>query len=134
MQNVVTVILAAGESRRIKSSKSKIFHEISERPLIEYVYSIAEKISPKDVVFVSNKKNYNFLTKRYDKAKIVLQKSPRGTADAVFCAKKKIPKKNDILILLGDVPLVKQRSILHLIKKYRFSKKVGCLLVFNSND
>ena len=38
MENVTSIILAAGESKRIKSTKSKIFHEIAEKPLIAYVY------------------------------------------------------------------------------------------------
>ena len=47
MEKVVSIILAAGESKRIKSTKSKIFHEVADKSLIAYVYSTAKKISPK---------------------------------------------------------------------------------------
>ena len=47
MRSIISIILAAGESKRIKSFKSKIFHEVAEKSLIAYVYSIAIKISPK---------------------------------------------------------------------------------------
>ena len=52
MENLVSIILAAGESKRFKSSKSKIFHEVDEKPLIAYVYLTAKKVSPKNIFFV----------------------------------------------------------------------------------
>ena len=50
MRNVVTIILAAGESKRIKSNKSKIFHEVAGLSMIEYVYLVAKKISSKNII------------------------------------------------------------------------------------
>jgi bifunctional UDP-N-acetylglucosamine pyrophosphorylase/glucosamine-1-phosphate N-acetyltransferase len=134
MKNITTIILAAGESNRILSKRSKIFHDISDRSLIDHVYSLAEKISSKDIVVVCNKKNYLFLNKKFKGAKIVIQKKINGTAEAVISADKNISKKNDVLILYGDVPLVKQSSIKRLIKNFYFSKKIGSLLVFNSEN
>ena len=96
MENVVSIILAAGESKRIKSTKSKIFHEIAEKSLIAYVYSTAKKISPKNIFFVCNKKNINQISKNFTKAKTVLQNKPKGTADAVLCTKQILPKNKDL--------------------------------------
>ena len=69
MENVVSIILAAGESKRIKSTKSKIFHEVAEKSLIAYVYSTAKKISPKNIFFVCNKKNINQISKKFYSSK-----------------------------------------------------------------
>ena len=38
MKNITTIILAAGQSKRFNSEKSKVFHEIAEQPLIDYVF------------------------------------------------------------------------------------------------
>jgi bifunctional N-acetylglucosamine-1-phosphate-uridyltransferase/glucosamine-1-phosphate-acetyltransferase GlmU-like protein len=81
MGKVASIILIAGESKRIRSSISKVFHEIADKPLIEYVYSITKKISPKNIIFVCNKKNINEISKNFTQAKTVIQKKPKGTAD-----------------------------------------------------
>ena len=132
MENVVSIILAAGESKRIKSTKSKIFHETAEKSLIAYVYSTAKKISPKNIFFVCNKKNINQISKNFTQANIVLQNKPKGTADAVLCTKNILPKNKDVLILFGDVPLIESGSIKRLIKKHNVSNSIGCLLTFKA--
>ena len=116
MKNITTIILAAGESKRFNSQKSKVLQEIADRPLIDYVFSIAQKISKEKVVIVCNKNNIEFFSKKFNKCKIVLQNKPKGTADAVFSAKKYVLKNTNILILYGDVPLIKETSIKKLIR------------------
>ena len=39
MKNITTIILAAGKSKRFNSKKSKVFHEIADRSLIDYVFT-----------------------------------------------------------------------------------------------
>ena len=46
------VILAAGKSRRMKSSKSKVLHTIADKPLIDFVNDIAIKNSTSEVCYV----------------------------------------------------------------------------------
>ena len=134
MEKVVSIILAAGESKRIKSAKSKIFHKIADQSLISYVYATARNISSKNVIIVCNKKNINQISKKFVHAKTVLQKKLKGTADAVLCTKNILPKNKDVLILFGDTPLIQSRSIRRLIKTYNRSQSVGCLLIFKAKN
>ena len=89
MKKISTIILAAGQSTRFNSEKSKIFHEIAGKPIIDYLFSVAKKIS-NDVVIVCNDKNIKYFKKHFNKCKIALQRNPRGTAHAVLTAKKYI--------------------------------------------
>ena len=134
MENVVSIILAAGESKRIKSAKSKIFHKIADQSLISYVYATARNISSKNVIIVCNKKNINQISKKFVQAKTVLQNNLNGTAGAVLCTKNILPKNKDVLILFGDAPLIQSRSIRRLIKTYNSSQSVGCLLIFKAKN
>ena len=93
MENLVSIILAAGDSKRIKSSKSKIFHEVAGNPLVSYVYSTATKLSPKNIIFVCNKRNINLISKKFAQSQTVLQSKAKGTADAVLCTKNILQKK-----------------------------------------
>ena len=134
MENIISIILAAGESKRIKSTKSKIFHKVAEQSLIAYVYLTAKKISPKYIFIVCNRKNINKISKNFSQAKTIIQNQPNGTADAVLCTKKILPKNKDVLILFGDVPLIKSSSIKRLIKKHKVSNSFGCLLTFKAKN
>ena len=134
MKKITTVILAAGKSTRFKSNRSKIFHEISDRPVLDYVFSLAKKISKENIVIVCNKDNQQYIKKHYQKCKIAWQKNIKGTAEAVLKSKQYIPRTNDILILFGDVPFVKENTIKRLIKSYRLSKNKASMLAFNAKN
>ncbi len=136
MKNITTLILAAGKSSRFQSSKSKIFNELAGRELIDYVYSVAKKISEKDndIVIIANPKNYKLLKNKYQDCHIAVQKNQKGTADAVNAAKKFISKQNNLLILFGDVPLIKSSSLKKLIKNNIGSKSAGAMLTFTAKN
>lgn len=134
MKNVTTIILAAGKSTRIQSNKSKIFHEIAGRSLIEYVYEIAYKISQNKVIFVCNNTNINKISEQFPKAKVVLQKKLIGTADAIMSSKKILNKNDNILILFGDSPLIEKKTVSKMIKNFKLLKKSGSVLVFKSKN
>ena len=60
MNRISFVILAAGKSRRMKSTKSKVLHNINERPIINYVNDIADKsghVNVLDVLLEANVSN-----------------------------------------------------------------------------
>ena len=134
MKNITTIILAAGKSKRFKSQKSKILHEIAGRPLIDHVYSLAKKISKNNVFIVCNQENIKFIKSKFNNCKIVLQNLSKGTADAVYLSKKYIIKNTNLLILYGDVPLIKESSIKRLIIRSKTSKNPRSILVFNTKN
>ncbi len=134
MKKITTIILAAGKSTRFNSIRSKIFHELAEQSLIDYVFSVANNISKNDIVMICNNDNIHFLKKKFNKCKIVLQPKPQGTADAVILAKKHVRKNNNVLVLFGDVPLVKEKSITKLVRNFNSLKQAGSMLAFNAKN
>ena len=134
MKNITTLILAAGKSSRFKASKAKIFHELAGLPIIDHIYNKAKKISDNNIVFVCNKDNINSLKRKYTKCNFALQKSQKGTADAVLTAKKFINKKSNILILFADVPLINISTLKKLINNYHKKKSNGSMIAFNAKN
>ena len=115
-----TIILAAGKSTRMLSLKSKLLFKISGDPIIDHVYRTAKSVSSNEIICVlgdAPKELLDFVKK--NKLKTVLQKKPRGTADAVKIAikSKAIKNNNKILILCGDVPFISSKSLKEIIKK-----------------
>src|SRR5690554_1783622 len=103
------LVLAAGKGTRLKSDIPKCAYPILKKPLIEYIVEKFEASTKIDetVVVVGYKKEvfYELLNGRVH---FVVQEEPIGTADAVKSAKDFFKdKKGNVLIVAGDVPLMK---------------------------
>ena len=110
MKNITTVILAAGRSTRFISNKSKLTQELAGLPIVSHVFNIAKKISGKNIIIVCNKENYEELKLLHGECKLVIQKTQKGTADAIETVKSFIKTEN-FIILFGDVPLITISSL-----------------------
>ena len=104
------IILAAGEGKRMKSSKAKVLHEILDMPMVMYVVKIAHQVAGSNVVLVVGNQAEavrRVVSAQYD-VTFSLQKEQLGTGHAVSCAIPYLPENTDqVVILCGDVPLIK---------------------------
>ena len=50
MKNLAAVILAAGEGKRMKSRVSKVLHEVSTRPMIDWVIEAARDAGAQECI------------------------------------------------------------------------------------
>jgi len=132
MKKINTVILAAGKSSRFKSKTSKIFQDLGGLSIIEHVYHLAKKISKNRIVFVCNKDNIDELKKKFIGCSFVIQRNPKGTADAILSAKKYLLHANT-LVLFGDVPLTTYASIKKLINNFFKNKSRGSMIAFKTD-
>ncbi len=129
MNNFDIIILAAGQGKRMKSDLPKVMHKICGKPMLEIILEKALNLNPDNIfVVVGYKKEIIedfFKDKFKDKVKFVLQKSQLGTGDAVLCCKEKfLNKKSKVLILCGDMPLIREKTIKNFINKH-FEKKLN---------
>ena len=121
-----TIILAAGEGKRMKSDIPKVFHPIGGLPMIEYILRRAIDLpSDKVIVVVGIGKEIimDYVAKRYEDAIFVHQDKQLGTADAVRSASQELSElEGDVLILNGDVPLIKHVLLKDFYEQYKASK------------
>lgn len=116
--NLSVVILAAGNGKRMKSSLPKVLHPLGGIPLVHRVINTALTLQATQVYVVygsAKQEVYDYL--QLLPVSCVEQKQPRGTADAVLQAIPDIPDDHQVLILYGDVPLIKKATLLSLLKK-----------------
>ena len=116
--NIHTIILAAGEGSRMNSNRAKSLQQIGGTSMLEKICNTAGKIS-QDITLVVG----------YDKESIIseaqklthlnittsLQPKPIGTGDAVKCGLDKVLGNSKVLVLYGDVPLIKEDTLNNLI-------------------
>ncbi len=122
MQNdVAVVILAAGKGTRMKSDRAKVLHEVQGRPMIHYVVDAARSISTEGIVVVvgHQAERVRASVSAVADTAFALQEEQLGTGHAVQCALPECGKKRDVVILCGDVPLIKPESISRLVSCHR---------------
>ncbi|WOS64310.1 bifunctional UDP-N-acetylglucosamine diphosphorylase/glucosamine-1-phosphate N-acetyltransferase GlmU [Sinorhizobium fredii] len=106
----LAIILAAGESTRMKSAMSKVLHPVAGRPMIAHVVDALASASIADVALVVGRDAEAVSTAASTGSVNVssfLQKERLGTAHAVLAAREAIEKGyDDVLVVFGDTPLI----------------------------
>jgi len=125
MSQYEIVILAAGKGKRMYSKRPKILHEIMGKPMIEYVVAEAKKLfSSKIVVVTGHEKQLVEERLRDDGLLFAAQEEQKGTAHALLAAEAMIGK-GDLLVLYGDVPLIRAETLQSFIAFFRRSEGVA---------
>lgn len=131
---LAVVILAAGLGKRMKSpDKPKVMFEINGKPMIEYVISIAQKLNPKIIVpIVGHHRELviDYLrNKGYENIKYAIQAEQLGTGHAIMQTEDVLKDfHGDVLILSGDVPLLRLETVEALVNEHRKSGNDATLL------
>jgi len=107
------VILAAGKGTRMASCKPKALQMLAGRPLIEHILSTLDAVSIDEVIIIHSpeaKKDLKQETTARENITYVEQTEALGTAHALKAALPYVTTDN-VLVLLGDVPLLSQPTI-----------------------
>ena len=102
-----TIILAAGQGTRMRSSLPKVLQPLAGRPLLAHVVECAAALEADDVCVVYGH-GAEAVRNEFpgDALRWALQAEQLGTGHAVQQAMPETPDKNRVLILFGDVPLL----------------------------
>jgi bifunctional UDP-N-acetylglucosamine pyrophosphorylase / glucosamine-1-phosphate N-acetyltransferase len=106
-------ILAAGKGTRLKSRHPKVLHEIAGKPLLTHVVAAASEVVPPQNIFAI----VGYESERVRAASaptginFVLQREQRGTGHAMMEARNALKRFETVLVLSGDVPLIRAKTI-----------------------
>ena len=119
MKDLVAVVLAAGEGKRMKSKHSKLTHKILGKTLIEWVYSAAISSEIDACIMVVGHKADEVKACMGDKVKYVTQEQQLGTGHAVMQAEAYLKKRNGhVIVMCGDMPLISSETISNAFEKH----------------
>jgi len=123
------VILAAGKGTRMKSNLPKVCHKVGSQTMIEHVLNTSKSILTNTehkkehiIVVVVSKDNIETIRKilnnnlDQNNIRFKIQQEQLGTAHAVISGLDCCDPSNDLLVLLGDVPLIKAKTLLKVTK------------------
>lgn len=130
---ITTVILAAGKGTRMRSELPKVLHQIANKPLLQHVYELSSQLENNSIKIVYG--HGGDLVKEALKginANWAEQKQQLGTGHAVQQVADQIDDGDTVLILYGDVPLLKLTSVEILIAQVD-AKSIALLTVLLEN-
>lgn len=132
--NVNTVILAAGKGTRMKSALPKVLHKLAKKPLLGHVVDAAKSINSSKMCVVYG--HGGEAVKEAFAAETAIawceQKEQLGTGHAVMQAMPEVDADSIVLILYGDVPLIKSETLEELLS-VTSAESIGLLTVVLDN-
>ena len=121
------VIMAAGEGKRMKSDLPKVLHTVDGEPLVQWVVGAARSAGVKDIVAVVGHGG-DRVRPVLDKLGVstVVQDVQRGTGHAVLQTYPLLKDfTGDVIILSGDVPLMRASTLKKLLSDHRKHSNVA---------
>jgi len=111
------IVLAAGVGKRMRSDLPKVLHPLAGRPLLAHVLDTARELSPRKIIVVHGH-GAERVREAFPQQNIdwVLQPEQLGTAHAVMQAMPRVDAQADVLLLYGDVPLVRAATLKRLVE------------------
>ena len=129
MNDMMAIVLAAGKGTRMKSNKSKIVHKIYGKEMVKRVVEAAKKADVLDVVAVVGHQKEQVIEVLQEEVQYAYQEEMLGTGHAVMQASKYLEgKKGKVVILYGDVPLLRETTIKKLIQRSKENNEYATLL------
>ena len=133
MGQVAVIVLAAGQGTRMKSDLHKVLHPIAGRPMLLHLLASAAELDPARTVVVAGARREQIEAAVAPLGvKVALQAEQLGTGHAVLQAKEALAGfDGDILILYGDVPLVRAATMRGMLDRlHKVDAPVSVVLGF----
>ncbi len=128
-KNIMAIVMAAGKGTRMKSKKSKLVQKIYGKEIVKRAVENAQKAGIHDIVAVVGYQKEEVMEVLGDSVKYAYQDEMLGTGHAVMQAKEFLAgKKGKVLVLNGDVPLLRPDTLNKLIEKSIENREYATLL------
>src|SRR5690349_20342164 len=129
-------IMAAGKGTSLKSRHPKVLHQIGGKPLVEHVIAAAAQIVPTADIYaiIGHEADRVREALQHTGVNFVLQKEQRGTGHAIMSARKALSGYDHVLVLSGDVPLIRAETIRELRDFHLKNKAAMTLLAATPPD
>ena len=129
--DLAAVVMAGGLGTRMKSATPKHLHAMLGRRMVDWVVLAARDAGVDRVVVVASPDT----AASFDGVEVAVQPVPRGTGDAVGCAREALAGfGGDVLVLNGDVPALTHELVRALVDTHRREGAAGTVLSFEPPD
>ncbi|MCD5411084.1 MAG: bifunctional UDP-N-acetylglucosamine diphosphorylase/glucosamine-1-phosphate N-acetyltransferase GlmU [Clostridiales bacterium] len=116
---IKSIILAAGEGKRMKSQMPKVLHKICGQTMLNYVIDAANSLNVEECIVVIGHKGEEVKKTLPSKVKSVVQEAQLGTGHAVMMAYEHIDQEGVVIVLCGDGPLITKNTLRELMNFHK---------------
>ena len=133
---LTAIILAAGESKRMRSRRPKVLHPLCGRPLIEYPMQVTRALGARVVLVVGRAADdVRATVGTAPDLTYVEQAERRGTGHAVLQARAACPVGGGVILVLpADQPLMSETMLRGLVDHHRATGAAATLLTACLDD
>jgi bifunctional UDP-N-acetylglucosamine pyrophosphorylase/glucosamine-1-phosphate N-acetyltransferase len=114
MSNWAAIIMAAGSGSRMRSRRPKLLHAVAGRPMIRCVVDAVAALKVGRIALVLAPNSDEIAANAGDRVDLAVQAKALGTADAVRSAKAAAGDAAHILVINGDMPLIRPQTLTYL--------------------
>ncbi|WP_448535345.1 bifunctional UDP-N-acetylglucosamine diphosphorylase/glucosamine-1-phosphate N-acetyltransferase GlmU [Pseudothermotoga sp.] len=112
------IVLAAGKGVRMKSKLPKVLHPVCGKPMLLWVIEAVQDLS-EHVCVVLGHSAEQIRQVLPPHVEVRIQKEQLGTAHAVMSAQDFIDPNDDVMVLYGDMPLVKKETLMKVVDQHK---------------
>ncbi|PZE19201.1 bifunctional UDP-N-acetylglucosamine diphosphorylase/glucosamine-1-phosphate N-acetyltransferase GlmU [Paenibacillus xerothermodurans] len=118
--NIMGIVLAAGQGKRMKSKLYKVLHPVGGKPMVGHVIDALEQIDTQRTVVVVGHGADAVKAYLGDRVEYAMQEQQLGTGHAVLQAEALLGQEDGLTVLLyGDTPLITSNSLRQMIELHR---------------
>jgi bifunctional UDP-N-acetylglucosamine pyrophosphorylase/glucosamine-1-phosphate N-acetyltransferase len=130
-KKLACIILAAGKGTRMKSDLPKPLHPIAGKPMVNHIIDACKSLNADRIVTVISPDTPVLEHALENHSEIAVQSVANGTGGAALAAKEHLNEfDGDILIVFGDTPLIKTKTLRDMITARHAAPDAG--LVFSA--
>jgi len=120
-QKLAAIILAAGKGTRMKSDLPKVLHLVNDKPMLIHVIDLARQLHSERIInILGHEKDLVIEAIKSENVEYVIQEPQLGTGHAVQQTESLLKDfTGDVLVLSGDVPLLRKSTIDKMLKIHR---------------
>jgi bifunctional UDP-N-acetylglucosamine pyrophosphorylase / glucosamine-1-phosphate N-acetyltransferase len=131
------VVLAAGEGKRMKSALPKVLHPLLGRSMLGHVLAATAPLRAGGRIVVVGhgaEAVAAHVAQIAPDAVTVLQAEQRGTGHATRVALAALPAKGTVVVINGDIPLLRSQTLLGLVEAHEESAAAATILTAELAD
>ncbi len=136
IKNLAEVILVAGQGTRMKSDLPKVLHAVAGKPMLSHVVQVARALDAAPIVpVIGHAADLVRTALDCETLTFALQAEQLGTGHALQCAESSLQGfAGDLLLLCGDVPLLRETTLVALLDHHRKSSASVSILTAQMSD
>lgn len=127
--NIMGIVLAAGQGKRMKSKLYKVLHKVCGKPMVGHVVHVLEQLQARRTVVVVGHGAEAVQSYLGDRVEYAMQEKQLGTGHAVLQAKDLLADEDGLTVVLyGDTPLVTSESVQEMVRMHQ-EKGAACTVM-----